>query len=264
MVTAAQIVELFLEAEGPGPAVYMYGPHLPERGSTFDSLMLAASWLQGRYPKPVSREEVQQALDEIGLPHGYTLVHVKAPNDIIVYASKLPARLPAEAAQELEQRLNLPPDARLIWRSNSRDNRGQLVSMGSAFVGVEPEEKQPAAPAQTPNPAPQAQAVEAPPAEPDNRPKASLGLAYDRRFRDGVYVLSPTDNGPVALSGIQAGDMIVAIQYDTASGQRNDRVTTPEELADALALVQPDTRVVLTVRRGPDYLNFPVKPVWPE
>ncbi|MBV2142663.1 Do family serine endopeptidase [Falsochrobactrum sp. TDYN1] len=66
---------------------------------------------------------------------------------------------------------------------------------------------------------------------------ASLGLAEEK----GALVASPQSDGPAAKAGINAGDVITAVNGETVDG--------PRELARKIANITPGEKVALTVWR---------------
>lgn len=301
----------------------------------------------------------------------YSIIDQKSPDDIVVYAQRLPIVTNKEAADQTAERLNLTDMDRVVHRTQSDDGRGNTVTADAVLYGQKEEQaqqqggqsqplghygddamkalrqlgksekeafngvraaqaalgpnalpadivnyvlagkpqqqqpppgqpkpapqqpaqqqkqqqQQPAAPkpqqpAQpkpaAPQPAPQ-QPVQPKPASQPTVPKEeakpqpfpTLGFEYDTRFRGkGTYVARLIDGGPLALSGLQAGDVIDQVEYKhQASGRTLQvRIDAPEHLRDVLMTTAPDSPMILRVRRltSPDYLFFPLYPNKPE
>jgi hypothetical protein len=131
------------------------------------------------------------------------------------------------------------------------------------------------APAAKPPATPAASAPRLPPAAsaPEPKPAAALqpstslhsgervklGFSYDSSHKDGCYVAAVHPGEPMALAGIQAGDLITSASYTTTEGEhRERRIANNESLSHALAVVDERYPIILGVYRGGQKLNFPV------
>lgn len=128
---------------------------------------------------------------------------------------------------------------------------------------------------QTAQPVQQPQSVQqpapqptAPKAKPKPEPFPTLGFTYDQGFRgNGVYVGEIIDGGPLALAGVQAGDVIDKIEYEDKQGKTGDYdIDTVEHLKNALMSADPKSPMIVRVRRmtSPQPLFFPLYPTPPK
>ena len=254
MVTARQIVSLLLEkgeAAHPGGAsgVWIFGPGIPADGYAYGSLghLLLSFQRLGRTRTPGA-----QALNHL-IQTDHTIIHKKSPRDIVVYSRILPRPMPEQAMNVVGAYLALPGDVPMVHKAHWDDAGEKRVTASQIFYPQKQTE-------------PKAQMESASAGSVGGA--GSLGFTYDAVYErnavteeeKGCLVAAAHPGGPVAQSGIQAGDVIQAITCTEKGGQQQEfRIRGHEALARALALADAAQPVLFYVRRGHEHLNVVVE-----
>jgi PDZ domain len=286
-MTAHAIVNLLLEAgEDIGPprdtrGVWAFGPYLPPGGAAFGSL---TGMLQKFQRYGFTQDRGEDKIDEL-LGKGYTIIEKKNPREVQVYSKKLPLQVPAEAAEEIMTYLGLDKGTPVVYKKSYADRTGQTRNVENILLGTNEIEDERAAQAQQtaaserekrvvhyrdrygrpqvadpeeegfrPRPQPPATNVTRP-----QEARGSLGFTYDGGYdrlamneqEKGVMVAAVHDGGPLAQAGVQAGDVIQTASYVDDSGQQKEyRIRSVANLSAVLAAVDPNSPIILYVRRG--------------